>query len=157
MKFRAAPKSRMSSKSNLFNTKVAKKAIPPADASLILKMALAGNLENGPISTEETGQAVADFKEASKAMTDLIKEIQPDALDNVQFLQKAKKEADIKKKIIKKIEEDMNNQKDPKKKIDFQKSMTRSLSKFGNKKPAMNKVATKESVGSKKSKNNVKE
>ena len=70
-------------------------------------MALAGALENGPVSTEETGVAVADFKEASKAMTDLIKEIQPDALDNVSFLKKAKKEAEIKKKIIKKIEADM--------------------------------------------------
>ena len=105
MKSHFAPRSRMSSKSNILNLKVSKK--PAGDPALIIKMALAGALENGPVSTEETGVAVADFKEASKAMTDLIKEIQPDALDNVSFLKKAKKEAEIKKKIIKKIEADM--------------------------------------------------
>ena len=40
-------------------------------------------------------------------MADLIKKIQPEALDNVSFLQKAKQEADLKKRIIKKIADDM--------------------------------------------------
>ena len=70
---RKPPTSRVSSKSNILNLKVKKQNA--VDPLLIIKMALAGNLESGPISTEETGQAMADFVEASKAMTELIKEI----------------------------------------------------------------------------------